>query len=105
MKNILLISIILITMEAYAQPVMQKRPYGAYCPDGRRGVYGERFEVKDINSAREILKKFYQKNDDIRIGEISERRGFFEANIYGKDGNIIDILIIHKKTGRIRSIY
>lgn len=105
-KVLLLISFLLLNkMSLSAESSIPKRPYGAYCPDGRRWIYGERFEIKDINSAREILKKFYQKNDDITIGEIFERKGFFEANIYNKEGKLIDILIIHKKSGRIRSIY
>ncbi|HGJ66057.1 TPA: hypothetical protein ENS27_11810 [bacterium] len=97
--------LLLINANIYAESSIPKRPYGAYCPDGRRWIYGERFEVKDINSAREILKKFYEKNDDVTVGEITEKRGFFEANIYNKEGKLIDILIIHKKSGRIRSIY
>lgn len=82
-----------------------KRPFGVYCPNGKRGLYGERCEVRDLNSAMEILKKFYEKNDDVKIGEIIEKKGFFEAHIYNKEGILIDILIIHKKSGRIRSIY
>lgn len=107
MKNIYLILIALISLVtlAFAEPGVRQRPFGAYCPDGRRGAYGERLEVKDLKSAKEIIKKFYEKNDDITIGDIIERRGFFEVTIYDKKGNLIDILIIHKRSGRIRSIY
>lgn len=80
-------------------------PYGAYCPGHRWGWYGASREVRSIEEARNILLEYCASADDIKIGRIKERKRFFEAEIYDKDNNLIDRVLIDKKTGRMRSIY
>ncbi len=80
-------------------------PYGAYCPGHRWGWYGASREVKSIEEARNILIEYCASANDIKIGRIKERKRFFEAEIYDKDNNLIDRVLIDKKTGRMRSIY
>jgi hypothetical protein len=41
----------------------------------------------------------------MRIGELRERENYFQAEIRDGRGNVIDRVIIDKRTGRIRSIY
>ncbi len=53
----------------------------------------------------DILKRYFSQYKDINITNITERRFFFEAEIRDKDQNLIDIVIVDKRTGRIRSIY
>ena len=43
--------------------------------------------------------------DDVKIGRITERRWFFRAEILDKKDALVDVVIIDKRTGRIRSIY
>ncbi len=47
----------------------------------------------------------YFKDKDVVVGAIKEMNRFYEAEIKDKSGNVIDRVIIDKRTGRIRSIY
>lgn len=82
-----------------------KSPYGNYCPSPERGWYGAKRKVKNVKEAMDILKRYFSQYKDINITNITERRFFFEAEIRDKDQNLIDIVIVDKRTGRIRSIY
>ncbi len=39
------------------------------------------------------------------IGKITEREWYFEADIRDKTDNLVDRVIVDKRTSRIRSIY
>lgn len=93
----------------YAQkdwcPMWRDRgPYGDYCPDHRWGWYGAKRVVKSPEEARRILE-IYLKGYDVLIDSIKEKERFFEAEIKDKNKILLDILIIDKRTGMIRSIY
>ncbi|MDI6743932.1 MAG: hypothetical protein QMD07_00990 [Thermodesulfovibrionales bacterium] len=79
-------------------------PYGGYCPRPMGGWYGAKKSVNDIRDARKILNEYF-KDLDVVIGDIKERKWFFEADIKDKNNNLIDVVIVDKRTGRIRSIY
>lgn len=83
----------------------RKFPYGNYCEGSERGWYGERKTVRTQTEAKEILMKYFSSVEGVKIDNIREKEGFFEAEIKDKKDNIIDIVIIDKRTGRIRSIY
>lgn len=83
---------------AYASD--ERHPYGG----SRRGAYGEKKEVLTIDDARKILKEYFLKRD-VKIGEIKEKEYYFEAEILDRRNNLVDKVIIDKRTGRIRSIY
>ena len=80
-------------------------PYGDYCPGPKRGWYGAKTEIKTAEEAEKILKEYFSQNEDVKIGKIKERGRFFEADIMDKNDVLIDIVIVNKRTGRIRSIY
>jgi hypothetical protein len=80
------------------------RPYGGYCRGPRWGWYGANRPVGTVEEARQNLEKYFEGRD-VTIGTIIERRGFFEAEIKDKKGGATDRVIIHKRTGRIRSVY
>lgn len=80
-----------------------RRPYGDYCDGSRWGRYGANDPVKTAKDARERLKQFFE-DDDVVVGAITERARYFEAEIQDSDGEIVDRVIIDKRTGRIRSI-
>ena len=115
MKKIFFITAILILLSAFvridtafSQPMhhewMERSPYGDYCPGYKRGWYGAKIAVKTAKEAKKILQEYF-KNEPVLIGNIKEREWFFEADIKDRNNNLIDKVIIDKRTGRIRSIY
>lgn len=89
-----------ITAVSTAYAADGRHPYGG----SRRGAYGEKKEVLTIDDARKILKEYFLKRD-VKIGEINEKEYYFEAEILDRRNNLVDKVIIDKRTGRIRSIY
>ena len=77
-----------------------KSPYGG----ARDGLYGEKKEVTTAEEAKRVLKDYFIKKD-VKIGEVTEKELYFEAEIRDNKDNLIDKVIIDKRTGRIRSIY
>lgn len=79
--------------------------YGHYWRGDKWGWYGARKAVRSPVEAREILENFFTPNNNIKVGKIRIRNRFFEADINNINGVRIDLVIIDKRTGRIRSIY
>lgn len=108
MKNLLLLAIILTTFVVLpdnAQAMNGWRdgsPYGDWCP--MWGEYGARKSVRTVSEAKRILQDYF-KNEPVVIGNIKERKLFFEAEIKDKNNNLIDVVIVDRRTGRIRSIH
>lgn len=67
-------------------------------------TYGQKKPVRNIREARRALLD-YTHGKGLRIGQIKEKKLFFEAVITDKNGNMVDKVIIDKRTGRIRSIF
>ncbi len=78
------------------------RPYGDYCPR-RHGRYGAKQAVHSREEARTILEDYF-RDRELTIGPIAERKWFFRAELRDHENNLVDIIIIDKRTGRIRSI-
>jgi hypothetical protein len=92
---------ILSVSSAYAGNVGDKRsPYG----HSKSSTYGEKKTVTTAEQAEDILQEYFS-GKEVMIGEIREKKLYFEADILGGDKKIIDSVIIDKRTGRIRSIY
>lgn len=77
--------------------------YNRYCANPRWGWYGSRKSVGSAAEARRDLSEFYA-GSDMQIGKIKERSAYFEAEILDRDNTLADRVIIHKQSGRIRSI-
>jgi len=95
---------------AHAQPRehmwKNTRPaYGDYWKSEKWGWYGAKRPVKTPAHAREILEKFFSGNNNVKIGRIKEKSCFFEAEVIDRRGIIVDVVIVDKRTGRIRSLY
>jgi hypothetical protein len=113
MKKILLLTITLITFiflfdsHAWARDGCWggRFPHGNYCEGPGCGWYGERHPVTTRSEAEKILKQYFSPVDDVVISKIRERQWFFEAEIRDKKNKLVDVVIIDKRTGRIRSIY
>ena len=80
------------------------RPYGGYCKGPRWGWYGAGRQVKTMEEVRELVTDFLG-DTDLSTGEIQERETYFEIEIKDEGGEIIDLLIVDKRTCRIRSAY
>lgn len=80
-----------------------RSPYGDYCDGPRWGRYGARTEVASAADARKIIADYFA-GQDVTIGPLQERRMFFEAEIRDRQGNVVDRVIVHRRSGRIRSI-
>lgn len=108
---IMLICILLTTEDiSFAQQFNQGRvecrPVYGHHPFGPRwGWYGARRIVKTPAEAREIIEKTFIAGNGIKIGIIRERHHFFEAEIVNMKGSCVDLIIIDRRTGRIRTIY
>ncbi len=87
------------------QGLIQCPAYGFYWRSYKGGWYGARREVKTPGEANEILLQFYVPQKGIRIHRIIEGPDFYRAEILNQKGALIDMVIIDKRTGRIRSIY
>lgn len=79
--------------------------YGDYWKGERWGWYGAKRMVRTPEEAKEIIEKVFVNQRDIKIGEIREHPRFFEADIMNTKGIRIDLIIIDKRSGRIRSGY
>lgn len=78
-------------------------PYGGYCPKGHTDRYGARQPVLTVEDARERLSRFFAI-DPARIKRVEERRHVFLAEITDPEGRPIELIVIDRRTGRIRSI-
>lgn len=96
-----LVMVLLVLLAPVAGMAAEDRsPYGG----GREGHYGGRRSVATEDDARQVLKEYFGKRN-IRIGEVREKEIYFEADILDRKGEVVDTVIVNKRTGRIRSIY
>jgi hypothetical protein len=80
-------------------------PHGNYCEGPGWGWYGERKEVRTQAEAKRVLINYFLSYEGVKVLNIKERKWFFEAEIRDKKNKLIDVVIVDKRTGRIRSIY
>jgi hypothetical protein len=93
----------LLLSGAYARD--RSSPYGTYKRGGSaESGYGEKRPVASASEARRVLEGYFA-GKGVRVGKVRERELFFEADILGRNGQVVDRVIVDKRTGRIRSIY
>lgn len=73
------------------------------CNNRRLGGYGARKSVTSIEDARKELKEQYA-GSNLMVGKVVEKSSYYEAEILDKSKRLIDKVIIHKQSGRIRSV-
>lgn len=76
----------------------------AYGEGADRSVYGEKHPVSTVDEARKQLNDFYE-GKGYKVFSIVEKELYFEAEVRDKNGNVVDRVVIDKRTGRIRSIF
>lgn len=82
--------------------------YGDYTSGAIEQPYGAHRIIRTQEEARLLLEKFFSSNGNIkniRIGRIKEKPHFYEAEILNNQNILIDLIIIDKRTGRLRSVY
>ncbi|CAH2030466.1 hypothetical protein [Trichlorobacter ammonificans] len=78
-------------------------PFGGYCPKRHADRYGARQPVHTRAEALDRLHLFFGI-DPARISRFEERRHVFLAEITDPEGRPVELVIIDRRTGRIRSI-
>jgi hypothetical protein len=107
MRNSILLSFFVAAVCTFPIPLVHAKdasPYGDYKKGAADTGYGEKRPVATIEDARKVLAAYFAKKD-VKIGEIREQELFFEAEIRDKNDNLVDKVIVDKRTGRIRSTY
>jgi hypothetical protein len=111
--KIIILSLVILSMLSYATFAIAgpgpmgghgPGPYGGYCEGPRWGWYGARTPVTNVDDARKYVKKYFEGRDVV-IGTITEQNMFFKADIRDHSDTLLDQVIIHKRSGRIRSIF
>lgn len=97
-----LLCFLMLPVAPYLPHASAAEPYSYGGSKG--GKYGEKREIGSREEAESLLKDQYSKQD-VRIGTITEKERYFEAEILDSRGAVVDTVIIDKRTGRIRSIY
>jgi hypothetical protein len=80
----------------------ERGPYGDYCPGPQSGWYGAGTAIATAEQAKKVLTAYFGSGATVTV--TGETGCFFEAEIV-EGGKLKDRVIIHKKNGRIRSIY
>lgn len=64
-------------------------------------------EPLTLDQAKTAVERYitYSKNPNIKLGQITEKDHYFEAEIVTKEGSLADKLMVDKQTGLIRSLY
>jgi len=115
MRSLFLIIFLFVTLVAVplisvAQPMgrgmYQGVPYGHYCPGMQWGPYGVRKPVGTTEQAKQVIETYLSDNSQgLKVGNITEKNWYFEAEILDRGKTVIDKVIVDKRSGRIRSIY
>lgn len=85
-------------MQGSCGPEMRGR-----CGKRRGDWYGASQPVASAGEARKILTDHFA-TQGFTVSEIAEGRWGFRTEIVGKDGKVVDRVMIDKRSGRIRSI-
>jgi hypothetical protein len=73
------------------------------CGKRRGDWYGASQPVANAAEARKLLQSYFS-GQEYTVSEINEKKWGFRAEIRGKNGTVIDRVMIDKRSGRIRSI-
>ena len=73
------------------------------CGKRRGDWYGASQPVTGAAEARALLLNYFT-GQNYTVSEVVEKKWGFMAEIFGKDGKVIDRVMINKRSGRIRSL-
>jgi hypothetical protein len=78
--------------------------YGGYCKGPKWGWYGAGRSVRTEKEVRELVAEFL-KETELTAGQVRDEKTYFEVEIKDGDGEVVDLLIVDKRTCRMRSAY
>jgi hypothetical protein len=75
-----------------------QQPFGPYRPSGK---------PMDAKDAREEVENYLRsiRNPNLKVGKVTEKGEYFEVDIVTKDNELVDKLVVDRKTGWMRSAY
>lgn len=74
------------------------------CGKRKGDWYGARRAVPSAEDARGLFVAYFG-GQDVTISDINEKPWRFEADVKDRSGNLVDRVIVDKRSGRVRSIY
>ena len=109
-SRLLIIILLILTMypvEGYAMmhgEGRHMRPYGGYCRGPKWGWYGAGRHVRTEKEVKDLVSDFLDETD-LTVGEIRDEETYFEVDIMNKEGEVVDLIIVDKRSCRMRSAY
>lgn len=97
-------SMLLLVLFSEASAWRQKgpvTPYGDHCP--RCSDYGTCETIMGHDDARRAMLDYYHRKG-LSVEVVRKRGRFIRAKII-EDGDVVDVIIFDRRTGRVRSIY
>lgn len=79
-------------------------PYGYYRHHWRKTGYGQRTQIKNVEDAIALVREFYAPHN-VQIIPVLESLRFYRMEVLDEKSNIIDVIVVDKLSGRLRSIY
>ena len=73
------------------------------CGKRRGDWYGASQSVANAAEARSLLLNYFS-GLEYTISEVSEKKWGFRAEVFDRNGKVIDMIMIDKRSGRIRSL-
>jgi hypothetical protein len=115
-RSTVLFALILVFAGAAAEYVYAETParkesvecqptYGHYWRSSKWGWYGARKQVKTPVEAKQIIEQIFMQNNNIKVIRITERPHYFVAEMINRKGVVVDLILIDRRTGRIRSMF
>lgn len=74
------------------------------CGKRKGDWYGARRKVTSREDANEVFNAYFA-GQNVTISDITEKPWRFEASVNNQNGELVDRVIIDKRSGRVRSIY
>jgi hypothetical protein len=98
---IILLTVLLISVVAYAEHRGPKTPYGDFC--SKCSKYGVCQDFMSVDESREAVDGYFD-GKGIHVGHIRGRGRFLKIELI-RDKEVHDVILFDRKTGRMRSIY
>ncbi len=73
------------------------------CGKRRGDWYGARKPVASATEARALLQNYFSGNE-YTFSDVAEKKWGFRADVYDRNGKVVDQVLIDKRSGRIRSL-
>jgi hypothetical protein len=95
----------------YAEPPVRQEKsecqptYGHYWRSSKWGWYGAKKPVKTPVEAKQIIEQVMMQKSNIKVVRITERPHYFIAEMINHKGVVVDLILIDRRTGRIRSMF